>query len=121
MQIDGPDPTKFPIAWYAIVLVVGVWAGLTRYLLLLRADHSIVWSWAQFAIEIIVSGFVAVMVFWASLRYLGFDVLAAVFWSGVASHFGIRVIALGELFLNKQTDYFLGFRMPRKNDSDSKD
>lgn len=115
------DPTKFPAAWYVLVLVVGTFAGLTRYLLMMRAEPSFTWSWVSLLIEVVVSGFVAVMTFWAALRYLDFDVLAAVFWSGVASHFGVRIIAVAERVVSKQTDYFLGFKLPRnRDDSDGK-
>lgn len=113
------DPTKFPIEWHLLVLIIGFWAGSVRYALLLRSDKSIKFNWFFLAIEITISEFVAFISFWALLKYSDIDVLLSFFGAGILSHFAPSMIGVAEKFVSKQSDYFLGSKMNLKNKKDS--
>lgn len=106
-------PAGSIIIWYSLAFAFGIFAGLARYVIILKNEPNSAWTWKTLGNELVISTFVGVMVFIGAILYLDDRPLAALFWAGICSHFGARLIAVGESFLSKQTDYYLGFKLPK--------
>lgn len=60
MKMQNNDPNSSEVVTWLVVGFLACWGGLVRYLIDIKQSRA-VWSWANAAAQIVVSGFAGVM------------------------------------------------------------